>query len=98
VFLQAAVPHCLSQRCFAGLIMGKQCQNNTENNTPTWLMTQASLANSYNKTQNDSTSDYMCVLTQHYLSTTFISLHFHSCKENFGAGLKYVVISIFLHF
>jgi hypothetical protein len=73
-------------------------QNNTEHGTIMWLKKLASIADSYNTTQNVSTSDYMGVLTQHYLSTTYISLHFHSCKENFGAGSKNVVPSFFLYF
>ena len=29
-----------------------------------------------------------CVIAQHYSSTTVVSLHFHTRKENFGAHLK----------
>jgi len=38
-----------------------------------------------------------CVFAEHYFSTTTISLHFYSCKDQLSACLKNLIISIFLN-
>jgi hypothetical protein len=36
-----------------------------------------------------------CVIAQQYSSATFVSMRFHSCKENFGSRLKKCYVSCF---
>jgi hypothetical protein len=65
--------------------------------SPIYLYTRQYISNSHYNTlepdrlQHDRPTP-ACVITQQYSPTTYVSLHLHNRKEDFGARFKNVII------